>query len=367
MERTKISVIQLFSLMFIFELGTSVVVSYGVDAGKAAWLAILLGMCGGIILFFIYYFLYRQYPTIPFTTYVRKILGRYVGWIIGLLYCLYFLYIAARNVRDLGDLLVSSTLEETPLFAVIVPLVLVVCYVICLGTEVLGRTAEVFIVILLLFGITGNFFVFISSEVHVHNLRPFLEVGWGPIFSTVFPTLIAYPFGQMLVFTMLLPSLNRPTFTKKVWLSALICSGVILAWTTSLNIAVLGMDVAERSTFPTLATVGKVNLFDFIERLDAIVVFTLLITIFFKASILLHCTILGITDLFKLENGKRVVFLLGGILIFLSMAMASNYSEQREEGGYVLDYYLNLPLLIVILLCMLIILMVKNHFKKKVN
>ncbi|MEH7144743.1 hypothetical protein [Priestia megaterium] len=34
-------------------MGLSVVVSYGINAGKAAWLAILLGMCGGIILFFI--------------------------------------------------------------------------------------------------------------------------------------------------------------------------------------------------------------------------------------------------------------------------------------------------------------------------
>ena len=367
MEKTKISAIQLFALMFIFEMGTSVVVNYGVDAGKAAGLAILLGMCGGIVLFFIYYCLYRQYPTIPFTAYVRVIFGKYAGWIIGLLYCLYFIYIAARNVRDLGDLLISSTLEETPLFAVVVPFVLVVCYVIYLGTEVLGRTAEVFIVILLLFGIIGNFFVFISGEVHVHNLRPFLEGGWGPIFSAVFPTLIAYPFGQMLVFTMLLPSLNQPTSTKKVWLSALVLSGMILAWTTSLNIAVLGIDVAERSTFPTLATVGKVNLFDFIERLDAIVVFTLLLTIFFKVSILLHCTILGITDLFKLSNGKYVIFLLGGILIFLSMVMASNYSEQREEGGYVLDYYLNLPLLIVIPLFMLITSTIQNSVKKKTH
>ncbi|MBE5102064.1 GerAB/ArcD/ProY family transporter [Priestia aryabhattai] len=367
MKKEKISVIQLFALMFIFDMGSSVVVSYGINAGKAAWLAILLGMCGGIILFFIYYFLYRQYPTIRFTGYARKIFGKYVGWIIGLLYCLYFLYIAARNVRDLGDLLVSSTLTETPLFAVITSLVLVICYVIYLGTEALGRTAEVFIVILLLLGITGNFFVFVSGEVHIHNLRPFLENGWGPILNTVFPTLIAYPFGQMLVFTMLLPALNRPTLTKKVWLSALICSGLTLAWTSSLNIAVLSIDTAERSTFPTLTTVGKVNLFDFIERLDAIVVFILLITIFFKASILLHCTILGITDLFKLENGKRVVFLLGGILIFLSMVMASNYSEQREEGGYVLDYYLNFPLLIVIPLCMLIISIIRNHIKKKMS
>jgi len=64
MEKAKISIIQLFSLMFIFEMGTVLVVSYGICAGKDAWLAILLGMCGGIFLFLIYHSLFSQYPNL---------------------------------------------------------------------------------------------------------------------------------------------------------------------------------------------------------------------------------------------------------------------------------------------------------------
>ena len=74
MEKTKLSAIQLFAMMFIFELGTALVVSYGITAKKDAWLAILLGMCCGIVLFFIYYFLFRQYPNVPLTEYAKKIL-----------------------------------------------------------------------------------------------------------------------------------------------------------------------------------------------------------------------------------------------------------------------------------------------------
>lgn len=114
MEKAKLSVIQLFALMFIFEMGTALVVSYGTNAGKDAWLSILLVMCGGIVLFYIFYFLFRQYPNLLFTGYIREIFGKYVGWIVGLLYCLHFMYICGRNVRELGDLLVSSTLSETP-------------------------------------------------------------------------------------------------------------------------------------------------------------------------------------------------------------------------------------------------------------
>lgn len=367
MEKAKISVIQLFALMFIFDLGTALIVSYGIPAGKDAWLAILVGMGGGIVLFFVYYTLFRQYPTLPLTGYIRKIFGKYIGWVIGLLYCLFFIYIAARNVRDFGDLLTSSTLPETPLLAINLSLILVMCYVIYLGIEVVGRTAEVFIVILLLLGLGGNFFILVSGDVDFNHIRPFLEHGWKPILTTAFPPIVSFPFGEMIVFTMLLPYLNRPKLIKKVWLSALISSGLILSWTAALNMSVLGLDVMQRSTFPTLATIGKVNLFDFIERLDAIVVFTLLMTVFFKASIFMYGAILGITDLFKVKNRHQLILPIGFILVFLSMTIASSFSEHLEEGFTITLKYLHVPFFIVIPLFMLVISIIRNYVKKKTS
>ena len=358
MEKAKLSVIQLFALMFIFELGTALVVSYGTNAGKDAWLSILLAMCGGIVLFYIFYFLFRQYPNLPFTGYIREIFGKYIGWIVGLLYCLHFLYICGRNVRELGDLLVSSTLSETPLLAINLTLVLVMCYVIHLGIEVVGRTAEVL-------GAAGNFFVLVSGDVDFHQIRPFLEHGWKPIFTTAFPHLLIFPFGEMIAFTMLLPYLNRPQLAKRAWVGAVTSSGLILTWMFVLNTSVLGIDVMQRSVFPTLTAVGKVNLFDFIERLDAIVVFTLLITVFFKASIYLYAAVIGIADLFKLKTHHQILFPTGTIVIFLSLTMASSFSEQGEEGF--LNQYLSIVLLIVVPLLMLAVSIIRNRFKKKMN
>ncbi|MCM3183557.1 GerAB/ArcD/ProY family transporter [Priestia megaterium] len=362
MEKAKLSVIQLFSLMFIFEMGTALVVSYGTNARKDAWLAILLALCGGIVLFYIFHFLYRQYPNLLFTGYIRELFGKYLGWIVGLLYCLHFLYICGRNVRELGDLLVSSTLSETPLLAINLTLVLVICYVIHLGIEVVGRTAEVFMVVLLLLGAAGNFFVLVSGDVDFHQIRPFLERGWKPIFTTAFPHLLIFPFGEMIAFTMLLPYLNRPQLAKRAWLAAMISSGVILSWTVLLNTSVLGIDVMQRSVFPTLTAVGKVNLFDFIERLDAIVVFTLLITVFFKASIYLYAAVIGIADLFKLRTYHQILFPTGTIVIFLSLTMASSFSEQGEEGF--LNHYLSIALLIVVPMIMLLVSVIRNHFAR---
>lgn len=157
-------------------------------------------------IFFIYYF--RQYPNLPLTGYARKIFGKYLGWVIGLLYILFFIYIAARNLREFGELLLSSTMRETPLLEIKILMVLAICYVLYLGIEVVGGTAEIMIVILLLFRVVGNFLIFVSGNVEFNNLLPFLENRWKPIITTSFSHIIVFPFVEMLVFTMLLPYLN---------------------------------------------------------------------------------------------------------------------------------------------------------------
>ena len=363
MEKAKISVIQLFFLMFMFEMGTALVIPYGIDAKKDAWLAILLGMCVGFIPFFIYSFLFRQYSNLPLTGYAKKVFGKYLGWIIGLLCIISFLYETAHQIRSFGELLLSSPLTKTPLLAIIILFVLTICYVLYLGIEVLGRTAEVFIVFLLFMGFTGNFLVFLSGNFDIHNLQPFLENGWKPIVTTTLLETSHFPFGQMAVFLMVLPYLNQPGLYKKVWLSALISSGLVLSYTISLNIAVLGVEQVERSTFPLLATIGKVNLFEFIQRLDAIVVFTMLITVFFKASIFFYCSLIGIVDLFKLKNHQQIILPIGCILIFWSIVLSSNYAEHIEEGDYSIIYVL-INYQIIIPLLMLIVTLIRNRFKK---
>ncbi|MGG0462275.1 GerAB/ArcD/ProY family transporter [Priestia aryabhattai] len=109
---------------------------------------------------------------------------------------------------------------------------------------------------------------------------------------------------------------------------------------------------------------GKVNLLDFIERLDAVVVFTMLLTVFFKVSIFLYGAVIGIVDLFKLNNRQQILLPIGGIVIFLSMTMASSFPEHLEEGHDILRYYfIGFHLLIPLLI--FLVSMIRNGLRKK--
>nr|WP_078408854.1 GerAB/ArcD/ProY family transporter [Priestia abyssalis] len=286
MENGKINALQMFCLIVLFALGTSIVVSYGAEAKRDAWLAILLGgFFGGTLIFMVYSSLYRLYPNLSLILYAQQIAGKWIGWLLGVAFIIYFIHGAARDLRDYGELLTASMFTETPLFIIHVMMILTMIYVLRLGIEVLGRVAELSFVIIFGLGITGIISVLLSNKVALNQLSPIMENGLKRVLSDSFPSLFVVPWGEMLTFTLILPYLNNPRSVMKVGLSAVLFSAVTLSFTIMLNISVLGADVFTRSNFALFETIRRVSLMEFIERLDPIVLLTLIIGDFFKVGI----------------------------------------------------------------------------------
>ncbi len=98
-----------------------------------------------------------------------------------------------------------------------------------------------------------------------------------------------FPFGEMICFTTMLPFLNKRRSGRKTGLTALLFSGIILSVTHAIQISVLGEDIYGRAVFPLLTTIGKVNLADFLQRMDIIAILTFFIGDFFQGRNLLLC------------------------------------------------------------------------------
>ncbi|WP_257351663.1 GerAB/ArcD/ProY family transporter [Pseudalkalibacillus decolorationis] len=186
MEKSKISPQQLFSLIILFEFGTALVVPLGVDAKQDAWLAELLGLTGGVILLLIYYYLYSHNKDQLLTSYIQKILGKYIGYFIGLSYILFFIYGASRDLRESSELFLLQ-FSETPMTALSGIMMILVCYAVYLGIEVLARTGELFLGIVFSMVILTIFCATFSNVIRFENLLPVLENGWKPVLTTAFP------------------------------------------------------------------------------------------------------------------------------------------------------------------------------------
>ncbi|MEH6908462.1 GerAB/ArcD/ProY family transporter [Neobacillus drentensis] len=365
MEKVKISTTQLFVLIVLFEMGSAILVGIASGAKQDAWIAILLGLAGGIVVFFIYYRLYMYYPDLPLSSYVQEITGKWIGRFIGVLYIVYFLYCASRVLRDFGELLSSTIYNSTPLLVINALMIITIIYAIHKGFEVLARVGEIFFGIVYMTALLGMLLIVFSGLIHLGNLLPILENGLKPVIKTFLTQTITFPFGEMVVFTMLLPFLNDKKKVKIVCLGGMILSGINITITVGINISVLGVALFQRSTFPLLMTVGRIQIADFIERLDVLFMLYLIIGGFFKISIFFYAAVAASADIFRIPNQRKIGFPLGMIVLFASVTIASNFAEHIKEGLVVVPVYLHWPFQIIIPFMLLIIAFFRNRKKKK--
>ncbi|MDX8344558.1 GerAB/ArcD/ProY family transporter [Rossellomorea sp. YZS02] len=365
MEKAKISAIQLFVLMVLFELGSALLVPLAIDAKQDAWLAILIGMLVSFVLLLVYHKLYMYYPDLLPTEYMQKILGKGAGTILAFLYLFFFMYDASRVLRDFGEMLLTFAYPETPLFIANALLMLVIIYTVRKGIEVIARSGELLFMLMFLLSVVGFILIVVSGLIDFKNLQPVLEEGLAPVLKVVFTQTLYFPFTEVIVLTMVLPYLNNPKKAKMTMFCATGLSGINLILTMLINISVLGVDLTARSQFPLLSTVQSIQVADFLERLDVFFMLGLIIGIFFKISILFYAAVIGTSSLFKVQSPSRLAYPLGLIVLFMSMAIARNFQEHIHEGLKVVMYVLHLPLLVGIPIVLLMIAFVKNRKNHK--
>ncbi|WP_052702861.1 GerAB/ArcD/ProY family transporter [Paenibacillus beijingensis] len=353
-EKAKIGAYQLFCLLVTFELGTALVVPLGVEAKQGAWLAILLGMAGGLLLFALYVYLFRQHPDMPLTAMIQLLLGKFIGWPVALLYVVFFIYAGSRDLRDVASLLISANYSMTPMMVISTLILFAVAYVIDKGIEVLARTAEIMFASLAAFGVLELLLVLFSDIIDLHALQPVLGEGWMPVLKQVVSQTVMFPYGEAVCFLMIFPYLNKSGQALKTTMTAALFGGLVFTLTALIELAVLGVNLTSRSTFPLLTAISKVSIGEFIQRTDAIAVFSLIVTDFMKLAVFYYAAALGAAQLFSVRSYRVMTLPIGLIIMLASLAIASTFSEHFKEGGLVLKtvypvYALFIPLLLALI------------------
>ncbi|OLO39055.1 hypothetical protein BTR23_08295 [Alkalihalophilus pseudofirmus] len=200
--------------------------------------------------------------------------------------------------RDFGELILTTILPLTPLEVIPLVMSLLIAYGLYLGIEVFARMTEVIgpVVILALFSL--GVFLFIGEDLHITFLLPVLDEGFGPIVNAIFPTLLTFPYGELIVCTVLMSQTNHFKYVGKVGATAVVLSGLLITYSNMVQIATLGVDIKNRSNFPLLVAARKREVFDFFERVDILVVFILMFGIIVKVGIFLYGGLKGLDSIY---------------------------------------------------------------------
>lgn len=368
MLKENLSLIQLLALVFIFLLGSSIVMGIGLEAGTDSWIAIILATLTGTGIMYFYYSINRLLPDKNLFEILEYCFTRPVAIFLSFGYIIYFLYIACRVTRDAAELTSSAILTITPIEIIILSFMLVIAYIVYLGLEVLGRVAEIFIPYLVGFLFLFIIFLFASGRMEFHNIQPVLGEGFKPIMKALFPSLISFPFGELIVFTVILSSVTDFQKSKKFVLLGVLLAGCFLTIGSLLMLFALGAEAMQFKSFPLLTAARRISVGQFIERLDALVVFIMMLGVLVKSSIFLYTALKGLEYIFQIPYRYFAVPISMSVSIY-SNVISFNFAEFKEEGLKFALYYIHPPMQVVVPTIVLLILFwkTKKHNSRNID
>lgn len=336
MNKEKISGLQLFYLMAGYVLGTAIILGLGLDSKQDAWIFILIGMFFGLILMGVYSKLAAYYPGDTLVEMLPKIIGKFLSYPVILLYVVHFTYSAARGSRELGHLMVTTILSETPIIVVIASFMVLMIYCLIGGIETFGRMAEIVFPIYIFSLILIWILLFSVDQFDVKNLTPILGNGVKQVLKEAIPSSINFPFGETVVIMMLFPYLSDKKHLGKLGMSSILVGGLLLTINSIMMISVLGPEIYSMDIFTLLAATQMVSVADFLERFDALVILMMVAGVFFKVGAFILGAAIGLSQLLKLKQNRSILLALGTVITPLSLVSASSFVEHIEIG---FNYY----------------------------
>ncbi|TYP76529.1 GerAB/ArcD/ProY family transporter [Paenibacillus methanolicus] len=328
-----ISPTQLFAMIILFELGTALVLPIGLSSAQNSWLSILLALPGGILVYLLFTYFNKQYPSMILSGYIRQIVGSYLGWPLALFYAVYFIYISGRNLREVGDLLITTSYDQTPIVIVHAAIMGTSMYMIYKGIQVLFRLGEIYLVFILVLGLLSNLAVALSGAIEIRNLLPVWGEGIGVTLRSAYPNIFLFPFAELIAFSAFLPYLAQRQYARRIGILAILVSTVMLSITHAMEISVIGEDMYSRATFPLFTAITTVEVAEFVERLDALVILALIIGVFFKMTVYAYAATAIAADIFKAAEPNRLAVPIGVSVFFVSMMSAWSFPEHGLEGA----------------------------------
>lgn len=324
LENGKIAARQFAILVFMFTAGSSLLLAPAMLAAPAkqdAWLAGILGVGAGLLFGLLYTKLGRLYPEMNLTQYSEKILGKWMGKAVSILFLPFPFLLASLVLRNIGDFLTTYIMPETPIQFIHIMMLIVVMMGIRLGIETIARAAEVifpwFIILFFLL------VIFVSPQIEVQKIQPVLEGGMKPVLHAAL-LFAAYPFMEFVTFLFIIPYVNRPGEVGKAFFAGTCMGGAVIVVLTALSILVIGPDHTARDLYPSYVLAQKINIGNFLQRIEAIIAGLWFVSIFFKLSISFYATTLSLAQILNLKEYRMLVFPLGMIMVVISLASSPN-------------------------------------------
>lgn len=347
MRKEIISDQQSVPLVATFLFGSTLIIGAAGEAKQDAWIAILMAGAMAIPALFVYARLLSLYPGRDLFDILERVFGKFIAKPIAVLFIWYAFHLGAMVTRNFSEFMEIAAMPETPTMVIIFSMGLVCILAIKGGVELMARLATFLLPFILLIIIVVLPISMIQGN--VENLKPLLYEGWKPVLKGAFSA-FTFPFGEIIIFTMVLSCLKTKKSPYKTFYFAFILSIVIMLIISFRNIMVLG-GVASMLFFPSYMAVSTIDIGEFLQRIEVSAAVVFLFAGFIKISVCLYAASNGIVKIFNLGDYRKFVAPIGLFMFIFADNVYQNTMEMlnwiKYYPYYVIPFQIIMPIIIL--------------------
>jgi spore germination protein KB len=314
-EKGKISSQQLLFLIAGFVQGSALLIDFAVGITEhQTWMVIIAGLIITAPVVLSYVLLSKMFPGMNLIQINDMVYGPFLGKAVSLYYIFFFMMTLSFNVRDVGELYMTFLVEDMPFVFLLVVFAATCAYAATKGLEVLARISHLFVVSGL-FVIISNFILLID-QMDFSNFLPLFELPFIRIFQGIH-IMSVIPFGETVVFLMIMGCLNRTELAAKSTFFGLLIGAVSLLGVAVRNTAVLGK-TQTIWTSTSFQSIRLINIGTVLTRMDFLVGIAQTVLVFLKCSIFFYVLSAALGQLFGLKSYLPLVLPIAGIEVIIA-------------------------------------------------
>ncbi|MBB6674665.1 GerAB/ArcD/ProY family transporter [Cohnella nanjingensis] len=293
-------------LAFFFMVGTSVLI---VPAGLAeaakqdSWLAAIVGIGLNVGFAALYVLLAERHAGRTLVQIGELLLGRWIGKLLGAFFASFCFVLASLMVGDMGYFLTSQILVDTPMEPLLIMFVCAIALTVRKGMKGFSYAAEIFfpwIVLLLVL-----FIIPMMPDFDGRRMMPFMEYGPVPILKG---GVSFFAFQELVVLLMIYPSVKAGKGKGKGFLIGTALGGLVLILTTLGSIGVLGSDLTANHLYPAYTMAKNIKIGRFLERIEGIMIFIWICSIFVKITLTFHASLLAFSEALGVKDLRALLW-----------------------------------------------------------
>ena len=349
-EKGRISVQQFFFLSITFVISTADIMLPNIVAEVAkedAWISVIIATVASALTVWVASKLQIRMGHRNIIDMNDYLLGKIIGKVVSLLYIV---------LRELNEIMLNVFFSKTPIYAISITMMVIVSYGVAKGIEVFCRVNEILIPV----GIVTLIFVllFNIADIKLHNFLPIFYHG---IMPSLIGAIFLYAWITQIVIVIFMSAPYLKVIDKRLTqasVGAVAVLGIMLMVGVS-AIAIFGAERTAQLQFPALNMVRNIDIYDFIQRLDAFIFAIWVGGITIKLIALFFFIAVGLGQWSRIANYKVIIPPVAVLITFGSILWIKN-----EHTLFFLFQYAVLPIMVVTVLVIPLILTAVSYIKK---